>query len=197
MDAWTISKWLYLNQNYNANGLWFINNCCIEKWNVPYCLNLKYILFFMTWLNIIMGGYAHVHKIEILSFGWTSRTFFLLLEFPTAEILGSFILILHNFVYWKKKCWKTMSANALGHFKWAAVKILNWNFVLVEGGINALYTVIVMFCFHVFCWYPKCIFYESVKTPYCCNVWAWFGYSLRLMVRYQRLEELRFLGAQT
>lgn len=44
-----------------------------------------------------------------------------------------------------------MSANALGHFKWAAVKILNWNFVLVEGGINALYTVIVMFCFHVFC----------------------------------------------
>lgn len=76
MDAWTISKCMYLNQNYNANGLLFINNCCIEKWNVPYCLNLKYILFFMTWLNIIMGGYAHVHKIEILSFGWRYRTFF-------------------------------------------------------------------------------------------------------------------------
>lgn len=28
--------------------------------------------------------------------------FFLFLEFPTAEILGSFILILHNFVYWKR-----------------------------------------------------------------------------------------------
>lgn len=47
-----------------TNGLWF--NCCIEKWNVPYCLNwYKVYLFFITlWFNIIMG--IHMYTIEML-----------------------------------------------------------------------------------------------------------------------------------
>lgn len=32
--------------------------------------------------------------------------------------------------------------------------------------------------------------FMNQKKAYYCNVPAWFGYSLRLMVRYQRLEEL-------
>lgn len=62
-----------------------------------------------------------------------------------------------------------MSANDLGHI---ASELLS-KAKLCYGGrgcIDALSTVIVMFCFHVFVDIKKCIFYESEKKPYYCNV---------------------------
>lgn len=56
-----------------------------------------------------------------------------------------------------------MSANDLGHI---ASELLS-KAKLCYGGrgcIDALSTVIVMFCFHVFVDIQKCIFYESEKS---------------------------------
>lgn len=81
-----------------------------------------------------------------------------------------------------------MSANDLGHCKWVAFKgqTLLWG----EGvywcfkycHCNALFS-----CFLLI---SKNASFMNQKKTYYCNVPAWFGYSLRLMVRYQRLEEL-------
>lgn len=82
-----------------------------------------------------------------------------------------------------------MSANDLGHI---ASELLSKAKLCYgrRGCIDALSTVIVMFCFHVFLLISKNASFMNQKKTYYCNVPAWFGYSLRLMVRYQRLEEL-------
>lgn len=65
-----------------TNGLWF--NCCIEKWSVPYCLNIKYTqvyLYFMTlWLNIFWG--ITMYKIDMLIWIEQLQKFYLSAEDP-------------------------------------------------------------------------------------------------------------------
>lgn len=84
-----------------------------------------------------------------------------------------------------------MSANDLGHCKWAAFKgqTLLWG----EGVYWCFKYCHCNVLFSCFLLISKNASFMNQKKTYYCNVPAWFGYSLRLMVRYQRLEELGVL----
>lgn len=92
--------------------------------------------------NHVQNWYVNMDRTtsEILSFGWRSMTFFFFV-FPTAEInihvLGRFIIdTFYILGYLKKNFNKTMSANDLGHYKWAAFK--GQTLLLGGGGVLML-----------------------------------------------------------
>lgn len=84
-----------------------------------------------------------------------------------------------------------MSANDLSHCKWVAFKgqTLLWG----EGVYWCFKYCHCNVLFSCFLLISKNASFMNQKKTYYCNVPAWFGYSLRLMVRYQRLEELGVL----
>lgn len=124
---------------------------------------MQVYLFFMTlWLNIILG--ITMYKIDMLI--WIElQKFYLSVEDPGHFFSLCFLQLKYTCIrqvyYWhfhilgylKKNFNKTMSANDLGHCKWAVFK-----------GQTLLWGEVVYWCFKYchcnvlfscFCWYPK------------------------------------------
>lgn len=91
--------------------------------------------------NHVQNWYVNMDRTtsEILSFGWRSMTFFFLCVSYSwnIHVLGRFIIdTFYILGYLKKNFNKTMSANDLGHYKWAAFK--GQTLLLGGGGVLML-----------------------------------------------------------